>query len=197
MHQQEATVRISHPNNHHGRHSLVSSYRISAPMYTSCPSLLHILRLQTTYSSMNPTIPPMSAPIPPTLTTSAPPVNVATPPVTAPVPVACGGAEPVAFLAVLVNAGVVPVAAREVDGVMVGTAEVGTRVAAREADEVMVGTAEVDTRIAEVELAAPAGTVLLAWKPAERVMPWLDAQLTGESPCWDVSWGFRGCWRCG
>lgn len=126
---------------------------------------------------MNPTIPPTIAPIPPTRTTSAPPVNVTTPPGAAAVPVAGGGAEPVAFLAVLVNAGVVPVGAGEADAVMVGTAEVGTRVA-------------------EVALAVPAGTVLLAWKPAESVMPKLAAQSEGESPCWGVSWGWGGPWRC-
>lgn len=31
MHQQEATVRISHPNNHHGQRSLVSSHRSCTP----------------------------------------------------------------------------------------------------------------------------------------------------------------------
>ena len=126
---------------------------------------------------MNPTIPPTIAPIPPTRTTSAPPVNVTTPPGAAAVPVAGGGAEPVAFLAVLVNAGVEPVGAGEVDAVMVGTAEVGTRAA-------------------EVALAVPAGTVLLAWKPAESVMPKLAAQSEGESPCWGVSWEWGGPWRC-
>ena len=76
------------------------------------------------------------------------------------------------------NAGVVPV------------------VGAGEADAVMVGT-EVGTRVAEVALAVPAGMVLLAWKPAERVMPKLAAQSEGDLPCWGVSWGWGGRWRCG
>jgi len=38
---EEATVRISQPNNHHGQRSLVSYYQISSLMYSSCLSLLH------------------------------------------------------------------------------------------------------------------------------------------------------------
>ena len=41
----------------------------------------------------------------------------------------------------------------------------------------------VGTTVAEVALAVPAGTVLLAWKPADRVMPKPAAQLDGSSPC--------------
>ena len=114
----------------------------------------------------------MIAPTPPTLTISAPPVNVTIPPGVAPVLVACGGAEPVAFLAWPVNAGAVPVGAGEADPVKVGTLEVGSRVA-------------------EVAAAVPAATVLLAWNPAGRVMPKLAAQSEGESP-YEVSVGGGG-----
>ena len=56
---------------------------------------------------------------------------------------------------------------------------------ARGADVVKTGAVVVDTGSGEVEEAAavPAGTVLLAWKPAERVMPKPAAQSEGESPC--------------
>ena len=49
---------------------------------------------------------------------------------------------------------------------------------------VIFGAAVVGTTIAEaVGVVVPAGTVLLAWKPAERVMPKPAAQLDGSSPC--------------
>ena len=85
-----------------------------------------------------------------------------------------------AFLAVPVNTG----------AVLVG---------AGEADAVRTGVVVVDTESGEVEEAAavPAGTVLLAWKPAERVMPKPAAQSEGESPCQRVSLGEGRCWRCG
>ena len=59
-------------------------------------------------------------------------------------------------------------------------------VGAREADAVMVGVVLAGTRGAEELAAAPeeaTGTVLLAWKPAERVMPKPAAQSAVESPC--------------
>ena len=105
--------------------------------------------------------------IPPTLSTAALPVKGTTPP-GAPVPVACG-AVPVAFLGVPVNVGALLVETGEAEGVMIGAVVVGTAVA--EAVGVVV----------------PAGTVLLAWKPAERVIPKPAAQLDGSSPYWGVS----------
>ena len=117
---------------------------------------------------MKPTIPPIIAPIPPTRITSAPPVNVTTPPGVAPAPVACGGAELVVFLAGPVNTGV----------------------DAGDADAVVVGAVVVITGIAEeVAATVPTGTVLLAWKPAERETPKLAAQFEGLSPCVGMSVG--------
>ena len=62
-----------------------------------------------------------------------------------------------------------------------------------EADEVMSGAVVVGTEDTEEEEAAAvlAGTVLLAWKPAERVMPKPAAQSEGESPYWGVSLGWK------
>ena len=117
---------------------------------------------------MNATIPPMMAPTPPTLSMFALPVKVTTPP-GAPVPVACG-AVLVTFLGWPVNVGVLLVETGEAELVITGAVVVGTTVAD------------------EVAAAVPAGTVLLAWKPAERVIPKPAAQLDGSSPCWDVSW---------
>ena len=111
------------------------------------------------------------APTPPTLSTFAVPVKVTTPPGAVPVPVACG-AVPVAFLGWPVNVGALLVETGEADWVIFGATVVGTTVAE------------------EVALAVPAGTVLLAWKPAERVRPKPMAQLDGSSPCWGVSGGY-------
>ena len=70
------------------------------------------------------------------------------------------------------NTGVLPVGAGEADAVMRGAL-------------VVIGTGGAEEEAAAV----PAGTVLLAWKPAESVMPKPAAQSEGESPCWGVSWG--------
>ena len=53
-----------------------------------------------------------------------------------------------------------------------------------EAEGVIFGAVMVGTTVAEaVGVVVPAGTVLLAWKSAERVMPKPAAQLDGSSPC--------------
>lgn len=121
---------------------------------------------------MNPTIPPRMAPIPPTRSTAALPVKVTTPPGAAPVPVAAG-AVPVTFLGLPVNVGALAV-------------EIGEAVAVT-TTAVVVGTTVAEEVAAEV----PAATVLLAWKPAERVMPKPAAQLAGSSPCLGCQLGMR------
>ena len=132
----------------------------------ACTVVINMFGPRSTYSSMNATIPPMMAPTPPTLSMFALPVKVTTPP-GAPVPVACGVVL-VAFLEWPVNVGVLLV-------------ETG------EAELVIFGAVVVGTTVAEVAVAVPAGTVLLASKPAERVIPKPAAQLDGSSPCWGVS----------
>lgn len=170
----EATVHITRHTTTDNERSLVSSVSFHALIHVhliSCPMIINMLRQRTTYSSMKAAMPPRMALIPPTLSTAALPVKVTTPP-GAPVPVACG-AVPVAFLWVPVNVGALLVETGDAESVIFGAVVVGTTIAE------------------EVGVVEPAGTVLLAWKPAERVMPKPAAQLAGSSPYWGVSWEMR------
>lgn len=166
---------VSHAH-HHGQRTftrLDSSHLVdhTCTPYAS-PVIINMFGPRSTYSSMNATIPPMMAPTPPTLSMFALPVKVTTPP-GAPVPVACG-AVLVTFLGWPVNVGVLLVETGEAELVIT--------------DAVAVSTTAAEVAAAEVAAAVPAGTVLLAWKPAERVIPKPAAQLDGSSPCWGVSW---------